>query len=184
MAESNTLEIIRGLAQAAANVYDGGYDERYSLDGEARKVGLKREEGDPILDRRVIDGFKIKFYANEICLHYHGEVKLKEVYGGKFESEMERMLNEIKKFLQKEYKVVTGKSITLTAKDEPYILVQSTSRVRSWVQAHQFFKIGGLKNDPIKAESDPKKLEKNFRDFLAMGRDQAKKPKNITRKKD
>lgn len=30
---SATLEIIRGLAQAASNAYDGGHDERYSFDG-------------------------------------------------------------------------------------------------------------------------------------------------------
>ena len=56
---ATTLEIIQGLAQAAAHGYDGAHDERYSHDGQARKVGLQREEGDPILDRRVIDGFKV-----------------------------------------------------------------------------------------------------------------------------
>ena len=53
---ATTLEIIQGLAQAAAHGYDGGYDERYSHDGQARPAGLKREEGDPILDRRGTDG--------------------------------------------------------------------------------------------------------------------------------
>ena len=33
-----TLEIIQGLSQAAANAYDGGHDERYSLDGQTRQV--------------------------------------------------------------------------------------------------------------------------------------------------
>ena len=42
---ATTLEIIQGLAQAAANAYDGAHDERFSLDGQARKVGLRREEG-------------------------------------------------------------------------------------------------------------------------------------------
>ena len=46
MAESNILEIVQGLAQAAANGYDGAHDERYSYDGKARKIGLKREEGE------------------------------------------------------------------------------------------------------------------------------------------
>ena len=31
---SNTLEIIRGLAQAASNAYDGSHDKRYVVDGE------------------------------------------------------------------------------------------------------------------------------------------------------
>ena len=31
-----TLEIIQGLSQAAANAYDGGHMENYALDGQAR----------------------------------------------------------------------------------------------------------------------------------------------------
>ena len=60
MAESTTLQIIQGLSQAAANAYDGVHDERFSLDGQVRKVGLKREEGCPIMDSRVNDGFSVK----------------------------------------------------------------------------------------------------------------------------
>ncbi len=106
MAESNILEIIQGLGQAAANAYDGSHDERYSHDGVARKVGLKREEGDPILDSRVMDGFKVKFYGNKICIKYQADIKLKDIYGGGFENEMERMLNEVKKFYKKNIKLL------------------------------------------------------------------------------
>ena len=76
MAESNILEIIQGLAQAAANVYDGSHDERYVRDGEAKKVGLKREEGCPIMDKRVMDGFNVKFYGNQICIKYQSFIHL------------------------------------------------------------------------------------------------------------
>ena len=72
---SNTLEIIQGLAQAAANAYDGNHDERYAYDGKARKIGLRREEGDPILDSRVMDGFKVKFSGDSICIIYQSEWK-------------------------------------------------------------------------------------------------------------
>jgi len=145
---SNTLEIIQGLAQAAANAYDGAHDERFALDGEARPVGLKREEGCPILDSRVMDGFSVKFYGPKICINYQSDIKLKEVYGGKFEQDIERMLNEIKKFLMKEYKVITGKSVTLTKDGEVKVMVQSTSRVRSFVQASQHYKISGMDAEP------------------------------------
>jgi hypothetical protein len=43
-------EIVQGLSQAAANGYDGALDEN----GEPVKIGLKREDGDPILDQRVM----------------------------------------------------------------------------------------------------------------------------------
>ena len=39
-------EILSGLQQAAANAYDGGEETG----------ALKREEGNPMLDSRVIDG--------------------------------------------------------------------------------------------------------------------------------
>ena len=130
---STTLEIIQGLAQAAANVYDGAHDKRYSYDGEERSMGLKREEGCPLMDKRVMDGFKVRFYGDSMILSYQSDILLKEVYAGKFEQDIESMLNDIKKFLQKEYRAVTGKSVSLTAKDEPSILVQSTSRVCSFV---------------------------------------------------
>ena len=50
---ATVLEIVRGLSQAAANAYDGALDEN----GELLQVGLNREEGNPILDKRVMDGF-------------------------------------------------------------------------------------------------------------------------------
>ena len=147
---SNTLEIIQGLAQAAANGWDGAHDERFTLDDEVHKVGLRREEGCPIMDKRVNDGFGVKFYADSICITYQCDIPLKSVQDPKFEQETEGMLNEVKKFLQKEYKKITGKGITLTKKGEPKILVQTTSRIRTWVQAYQHYKISGLKDmDPL-----------------------------------
>ena len=143
------LEIIQGLAQAAANAYDGAHDERFTLDGQVRKVGLKREEGCPIMDKRVNDGFSVKFYGNKIVINYQSDIRLKEVHGGGFEDNIVRQLTEIKKFLQKEYKAITGNSVSLTADGEPKILVQSTSRVRSFVQAYQHYKVSGLKEEPI-----------------------------------
>ena len=150
MAESTTLEIIQGLSQAAANAYDGGHDERFTLDGQVRNVGLRREEGCPIMDKRVNDGFSVKFYGNKICINYQSDIRLQEIHRSKdYEGDIVRQLTEIKKFLQKEYKAVTGKSVTLTADGEPKILVQSTSRVRSFVQAYQHYKISGVKEEPI-----------------------------------
>jgi len=147
---SNTLEIIQGLAQAAANGYDGAHDERFSLDGEVHKTGLNREDGDPILDKRINDGFAVRFSANTICITYQSDVPLKDATDEKFEQEIERMLNEVKKFLQKEYKKVTGNSVTLTKQGESIINFISLSRVRSFVKAHQYYKISGLKNvEPI-----------------------------------
>ena len=102
---ATTLEIIQGLAQAASRAYDGAHVADYNDDGRERSAGLRREEGDPLIDRRVIDGFKVRFSGPTMILSYQSEIKLKEVYAGGFESDIDRQLNEIKKFLQKEYKV-------------------------------------------------------------------------------
>ena len=61
---ATVLDIIKGISQAAANAYDGAQDAKYSLDGEERRLGLKREVGDPIVDSRVVDGFGVKFHGN------------------------------------------------------------------------------------------------------------------------
>jgi antitoxin (DNA-binding transcriptional repressor) of toxin-antitoxin stability system len=177
---SNTLEIIQGLAQAAANAYDGAHDERYSADGEIRKVGLKREEGCPLMDKRVNDGFGVRFSANSICITYQSDYPLKQAADPKFEGEIESMLNEVKKFLQREYKKITGNSVTLTKQGEPVVDFIAISRVRSSVQAHQHFKISGLKGDPI---LEPSRDSENgvMRKFLAQH--STKRPQNDTRKK-
>ena len=61
---ASTYEIIQGLHQAAANAHDGSQYEKHSSDGKARSIGLKREEGDAVLDSRAIDGFNIKISGN------------------------------------------------------------------------------------------------------------------------
>ncbi len=175
-----TLAIIQGLSQAAANSYDGQHIEAYTADGRAREVGLQREVGHPILDSRVMDGFSVKFYGNKICINYQSDIRLREVYANDFESEIARRLNEVKKFLQKEYRAITGNSVTLKADGEVEILVQSTSRVRSFVQAYQHYKISGIKDIPIMDPAVEASREVT-RKFLDQFSD--KRPSNDTRKK-
>jgi len=175
---STTLEIIQGLAQAASNAYDGAHDERFSLDGQVRKVGLNREDGCPLMDKRVNDGFKVKFYADSVCINYQSDVRLKDVKDSKFEQEMERMLNEVKKFLQKEYKAITGNGITLRKKGEPKILVQSTSRVRTFVQAYQHYTISGIKDMDQLLEPSRESENDVIKNFLQQH--STKRPQNAT----
>ena len=171
------LEIIEGLAQAAANVsYDGAQHlENYSHDGKARKVGLMREEGIPLLDKRVIDGFKVKFYGDSMVINYQSDVRMCDLKENGFENEITRTINEVKKFLQKEYKAITGNSVSLTAKGEPQVIVQTTSNVRTFVQAYQHYKIGGLQMDEILAPSEDttRDITRKFLEFA-----KAKRPQN------
>ena len=160
---ATTMEIVRGISQVVANSYDGALD----ADGEPIKVGLKREEGHPIHDSRIMDGFKVSFHGTQLCIHYHAEIKLSEVYGKDFESDLEQMIQDIASFIKREYKKVTGSALSLTKVGEVDAMVQNTSRVRTWVQAKCFYDLGGL-DDSTEGIKDPSedRLEDSFRKFL------------------
>ena len=186
MAKNNSvtvLDVIRGLSQAAANAYDGTHIESFSPVGEVRTAGLKREEGNPLIDRRVMDGFNIRFMGPMLCVSYQTELQIKEVYAPGFEAEMEQRVADIVKFLKKEYKNETGNSVALTKEGEVDVLVQSTSRVHSWATVYQKYKIGGIGEAVMVDEGSKDRVEKSWRTFLDQGGWKGKRPKNDTRKK-
>ena len=162
---SSVYEIIQGLSQAAANAYDGALTE----DGEPIKTGLQREEGDVVLDRRVLDGFGAVFYGDMMCLSYQSEVQLKEIHAAGFESDVDQRMTDIVGWLKKEYRKVTGKSVTLTEEGEIDIMAQSTSNVRSWIQAKKHYKIGGLDKDMAVAVESKETLDSGWKSFLEKG---------------
>jgi hypothetical protein len=176
---ATVYEIIQGLSQAAANVYDGALTE----EGEALTAGLQREEGIPLIDKRVMDGFGVVFYGNMMCLKYHSEVMLKEVYASGFESEIEQRLADITSFLKKEYKRITGNSVSLTEQGEADLHVQSASRIRSWVTAKKHYKIGGLDKEMQVGVPSEGAMEKGWKTFLSQG-GWGSRPDNDTRKKE
>jgi len=176
---ATVYEIVQGIHQAAANAYDGSHDKRYSSDGEEHKAGLKREEGDVIVDSRVMDGFNVRVTGNKLVLSYHAEIKMKEFHDNSFEDDVESTLNDVVKFLKKEYKKVTGNTLSLSAEGKTSIHAQSMSRVRNWVQATKTFKIGGMKDVESVGEPSEERLDSAIKDFLELGRDKAKKPQNV-----
>ena len=134
------------------------------------------------MDKRVNDGFSIKFSGGLLCITYQSDILLKEIYSGNFENDMSSMIEQVKKFLQKEYKSITGNSVSLTKHDDISILASSVSRVRSFVQAYQWYKISGIKPDPYTGTSENRTIEDSFRKFLELNNNN-KRPSNDTRKK-
>lgn len=160
-----TLDIIRGIAQAAGNSYDGALDDK----GEPVKIGLKREEGNPLLDSRTMDGFKIRCHGTKLLVSYQSDIKLKDVHKGNFESEMEITMGNIIKHLKKQYRNATGKALKLTSEGDVEVLVQSTSKVRVFACCNKTYKIGGLEDiDDVSTPSEDR-LEGKFKSFLAQG---------------
>jgi len=158
---ATTLEIIQGINQAAANAYDGAHDERF-VDGDAKKVGLSREEGCPIIDSRVSDGFGIKIIGDMLQINYEANVRLSDVYAVGFEEECERKIQQIADFLKKEYKVITSTSLKLSPQGEAICIVQNTSRVRTFVLCHKLFKIGGMQGVETLGEAVTDPLAVNY----------------------
>lgn len=179
---ATVYEIVQGLSQAAANAYDGALDEN----NELIKTGLNREEGDMLRDRRVMDGFNVRFAGNTMCLTYMSEVQLKKVHENGFEDEVQSTMSEVIKFLKKEYRKITGSSVTLTQVREADIRVESTSNVRSFLTAVQEFTVGGL-DEAMNNEEGSQAPNDYWQDFMSQGGwtgDGGKRPSNDTRKKE
>ncbi len=110
-----------------------------------------------------------------MIINYQSDVRMKELKDNRFENDIAATLNDIKKFLVKEYKAVTGNSISLTKKGEPQILVQQTSRVRTFVQAYQHYKVSGLSMENVGQPSEPS-VRDITKKFLETAK--AKRPQN------
>lgn len=181
---ATTLEIVRGLHQAAANAYDGSHNKKYSLDGEERKAGLRREDGDPLIDSRVIDGFFIKIMGNKLCVYYQTDVKLDQMSDPKFKNQVADIMSDIVAFLKKEYRAVTKSSISLKEVGDVKITGQHISRVRNLITAYQEFEISGMKDVVPVGERSEDTTRDVVRKFLALGRDNGRKSINVTRKEE
>ena len=167
---ASVLDIVRGISQAAANAYDGSQDEKYSLDGEARKIGLKSEEGDPIIDSRVVDGFNVRMSGPILTISYQSDIKLKDVYAGDIEADVDEMIENVASFLKKEYKKVTGDTLSLSAEGEVDVLVQNTSKVRVFVVGKKNYKVGNLDGVLEVGLPSEDRLDKSIRDFISLGK--------------
>jgi hypothetical protein len=62
-------------------------------------------------------------------------------------------------------------------------IVQNTSRVRSWVQAYRWYKIGGIKDVTPVGEASEERLDKSFRDWLSLGKEYCKTQKRDKKKR-
>jgi len=147
---ATTLEIIDCISQVLSNTYDGALDEN----GEPIEIGLRREEGNPLVDQRIMDGFGANVYGDRLHIKYHVEVPLKEVHSSGFEGEMESMVEKVKSFIQKEYKKIKKNALSLSEPSEVDVLVEYISRIRCSVKVHKCYRIGAIPTEPEK-EIDP-----------------------------
>ena len=162
---ATTLEIIDCISQVLANTYDGALDES----GEPVKIGLRREEGNPLTDHRVMDGFGAYISGDRLHIKYHAEIPLKEVHSNGFESEMESMVENVKSFIQKEYQKIKKNALTLSEPSEVDVLVEYISRIRTSVKVHKCYKISALTSETNTPESEDRPTDPAFSKMVALG---------------
>jgi hypothetical protein len=162
---ATTLEIINGISQVIANTYDGALDEA----GEPIKIGLRREEGNPLVDHRIMDGFGAHISGDRLHIKYHTEIPLKEVHSSGFEAEMESMVEKIKSFIQKEFKKVTKSSLSFTDPSEVDVLVEYVSRIRCSVKVHKCYKIGGTQVEDRTEVDQERPTDPEFEKMVKLG---------------
>jgi len=169
---ATTLEIINGISQVLANSHDGALDS----EGEPVKTGLKREEGNPLVDSRVMDGFSVRFNGDRLIVSYQCDCKLKDIHNKDFESDIESMVNDVVKFLKKEFKKLTGNTLSLSEEGEIEVLAQNISRIRTTVTANKVYKLSG--DSDTNAEESKDRLDDTFKKFLDLGKAGSNKSKS------
>ena len=97
-----------------------------------------------------------------------------------FERELEATMADIAKYIKKEYKKVTGNTLTLKDAGEVVANIQRMSSIRNWVQAKKYYDIGGLSGVLPARESGERTIDDNIKKFLELS--SKKKPQNVTRK--
>tara|TARA_Y100001973_G_C5200096_1_gene336981 strand:- start:2683 stop:3261 length:579 start_codon:yes stop_codon:yes gene_type:complete len=182
---SNIVDIVKGIQQAYANSYDGSLSE----DGEKNSPELSRDEqGKFGRDRTfsLYDNYSIKIHKDILEVVYNYEtmktngLKL-EAPKDKIEQHCEESIENIVSHLKKEYKKVTGESLSLSSPSKVKHDIQDISRHRAYACSRKSFKIGGMDTshmtDPL---GDPKKrLDDSIKNFLDLAK-KAKKPQNVS----
>lgn len=161
---ASTIEILNGISQALSRKFDGATDE----DGDPIEIGLRREKGLTIRDKRVIDGFSVGVKGNVLRLSYQSEIGIKEVQEKGFENNITAVMDDCLSFLKKEFRKATKKTLSLKMIDEPHIRVESMNAYRSWVIGVCDYEVSGLEKPEKYPEKWEDKLEKNMKSWLGL----------------
>lgn len=174
----SVYEVVRGISQAVHNKHHGAVDEN----GKLVEIGLKRED-QPLKDQRVIDGFGVSMHGNLLLIRYNSHEPLANLHNKRFERELELRIEEIRKFIQKEFLKVTNTNLKLKETGEVKVLVESSNRVKAMIKAVMAYEVLNLKDKVgiVGCESCTTTLEEIEARNKAMMK-KVLKPKNVTRK--
>ena len=122
--------------------------------------------------------FLLFFSGERMCIKYHTQCNLDAVKKNSFETDIKSKINNIKKYIQKEYKSDTGQALKLKEATKNIVInVEYISRKRCWATTKFEYVIGGV--DAVSMDSsssEERKIDKSIQDFLALH--SKKNPKN------
>lgn len=179
MADTTLAEVMKVLRQIQAHSYDGAL----TFDGKPLKIGMMRENLDEF-HRRKIDAFSVSSAMPDVVrIKYTSQCRLEEIKENKnFEDEVFEVVGAIKNHLQKEYKRISGKSVSLSEAKKHPIDVQYMSKVNCFLSTCVEYKVaGGVGKD------EDLSLKPNINDTIKRFLQQVKvekRPLNDTRPKE
>lgn len=168
-------EIVAGISQVLASKFDGITD----AEGKKIEIGLERDSNTDYHERSIVDGFNGRICGDTFILSYNCEYTANQMHNKNFKDDIEEIFDNLVKFIKKQFREVTGSSLSLTKPGDLDILVQPMNKIRNLVQAKQTFHIGGMDEVETVGEESERKLDKTFEKFLSQGKQDAKKPTNV-----
>ena len=151
---SPIYNIVQGIQQAAYNGQD-------HPSGGSKTGALKSEIGDPVKDSRVIDGFSVKVQGDVMKITYQAVVQLEVALEDNVEQTHIKMVEYLCNFIKKEFKSITGDTLTVTAiKDSDHVSFQQASNVKTIVTATKSYTVGGLESSENNSDEAKKKMDK------------------------
>ena len=115
-----------------------------------------------------------------LIVSYQSEMPMSAFHNSKFDEELEQIFADIAKYLKKEYKKITGDTLSLKENGKVDFILQNMSKIRTWVQATKVYTVGNMPDVISVGEPSKDRLEANFKKFLELSTD--KNPENVTRK--
>ena len=178
-----SLETVNVLNAISSILGEYGHDGATKED-EPVEIGLGREHGNPILQTRIIDGFKVKVYGDKLCITHHlMDQMTKEFHENDPYDKCKSTIADVASFLQKEFRKRTGKSLGLKEVGKMHMDTEYVSRIRVNIISKQDYKVGALSGVEVDSKSVvDDKLNKAAKKFLELSTD--KKAKNDKSKKD
>ncbi len=178
-----SLETVSVLNALSSIMGEYGHDGA-TKEGELVEIGLGRENGNPVLQSRTVDGFNIKVYGDKLCITHHLlDQKMKDFHEKDQYDQCQSTISDIASFLQKEFRKRTGKALSLKEDGKMHMDTEYVSRVRVNVVSKQHYNVGALKGLEVDSKSVvDDKLNKAAKSFLELSTD--KKAKNDKSQKD